>query len=199
MKQATLFILFSCFLFSCEFEAGNKQLQNNTAIQEQSHVEKNQSTLNKNQPSPSVSWSMERQNLINRFKMMNDRSVVFYFYVFNYGVQNPIGYYMVNKVSSVNSQLTNPSQVIITDRYEMDQGYGKSAHILESPQEDGSYGTNGDAVFGFTPDNIYIETNMQYITSNVPLNLETGNLLANITLKDVEDLNKLLDKIGFEK
>lgn len=41
--------------------------------------------------------------------------------------------------------------------------------VLPSPAEDGSYGTNGNAVFGFTPEDIYIEHNMHYIVSTVPL------------------------------
>ena len=54
--------------------------------------------------------------------------------------------------------------------------------VLPSPAEDGSYGTNGDAIFGFTPEGIYVETNMKYITSTVPLNFtKPVNRLAVIT------------------
>lgn len=33
-------------------------------------------------------------------------------YVFIEGIAEPIGYYQVNKISSVNSQLTNTSQLV---------------------------------------------------------------------------------------
>ena len=90
-------------------------------------------------------------------------------YIFNEGIQDPIGYYQVNKVSSVNSQLSNPMQIISGNRSGNDLPTGTVA-VIDSPSEDGSYGTNGDAVFGFTPEGICIQTNMHYITSSVPLN-----------------------------
>jgi len=86
-------------------------------------------------------------------------------YVFIEGVADPIGYYQVNKVSSVNSQLTNTQQVISG---QWGSGY-HNEFVVPSPAEDGSYGTNGEGVFGFTPEEIYIETNMHYVTSTVPL------------------------------
>ena len=98
---------------------------------------------------------------------------MFYMYVFIEGVADPIGYYQVNKVSSVNSQLTNTSQIVWSHN---------TAQRSPSPAEDGSYGTNGDGVFGFTPEDIYIETNMKYITSTVPLNFtKPVNRLAIVT------------------
>ncbi len=62
-------------------------------------------------------------------------------YIFIEGISQPIGYYQVNKVSSVNSQLTNTMQVVSS----YDHG-GYAGFALPSPAEDGSYGTNGDAI-----------------------------------------------------
>ena len=107
-------------------------------------------------------------------------------YIFNEGISEPIGYYQVNKVSSVNSQLTNTEQSLIT--------HG-SIVTLPSPSEDGSYGTNGDAVFGFTPNDIYIEHNMHYIVSTVPLAFDKPRLLTTISVKDEEALKVLMDKL----
>jgi hypothetical protein len=139
--------------------------RNVTALQEQAKTEANQAGLLATQPPPSLSWSMERDNLIKRFKLMNDRAVTFYMYVFIEGVGDPIGYYMVNKVSSVDSQLTNPEQIVMS----CEGNLGCDRHVLSSPAEDGSYGTNGDGVFGFTPEDAYMEHNMKYITSTIPL------------------------------
>jgi len=191
-----LFIIsiFSILIFaSCE----RQLMENDTALQEQSRVEQNQTNLNAKQPSPMVSWSLERDNLIKRFKLQNDRSVVFYMYLFNYGVAEPIGYYQVNKVSSVNSQLTNPSQIVSIDATGYDSpGIDElSHHVLDSPQEDGSYGTNGDAVFGFTPDDVYIEHNMQYVCSTVPLSFKVQKLV-NISVESSEELKELMNKIN---
>ena len=89
-------------------------------------------------------------------------------YVFNEGVPQPIGYYQVNKLSSVNSQLSCPEQIISGNRSNNDLPTGSVA-VISSPSEDGSYGTNGDAVFGFTPEGVCIQTNMHYVSSTVPL------------------------------
>lgn len=119
--------------------------------------------MNRVQPSPTISWSLERDNLIKRFKLQNERAITFYMYVFIEGVADPVGYYQVNKVSSVNSQLTATQQIVFAG------ATVESAQVLESPAEDGSYGTNGNGVFGFTPEDVYIEHNMKYLVSTIPL------------------------------
>lgn len=161
--------------------------RNETAITEQAHTESNQRDLLTTQPPPTVTWSLERDNLIKRFKLQNDRTVTFFMYVFIEGSSEPIGYYQINKVSSVNSQLTNTEQMVD----DPNGGYEAGSCILPSPAEDGSYGSNGEAVFGFTPEDIYIETNMKYITSSVPLNFNKPvNRLAIIT---TDEAQKMLD------
>jgi hypothetical protein len=112
---------------SCDVNTETK-----SAILEQRHTEENQSNLNKLQPAPTITWSLERDNLIKRFKLQNDRSVMFYMYVFIEGISQPIGYYQVNKVSSVNSQLTNTEQIIKNSAYE-----SGNYSVISSPAEDG--------------------------------------------------------------
>lgn len=168
---------------------------NTSAKDEQAHTELNQQNLNKVQPSPRITWSLERDNLIKRFKLQNDRTVMFYMYIFNEGVAAPIGYYQVNKVSSVNSQLTNTEQIVRTE----DHG-GYSFTTLPSPAEDGSYGTNGDAVFGFTPEEIYIEHNMHYIVATVPLHFtQPVNKLAIVDVATQEQLKALMARLDAVK
>lgn len=183
---ALLVLAFAFSLTSCETPPRNK-----TALQEQAHTEKNQANLNSVQPAPEVSWSLERDNLIKKFKLENDKSVVFYMYVFIEGQGQPIGYYQVNKVSSVNSQLTNTEQLVRGD-----YGQYEGDFVLPSPAEDGSYGTNGDGVFGFTPEEIYIEHNMKYIVSTVPLHFQSPvNNLAIISVETEKQLKTLMAKI----
>lgn len=172
-------------------ESCDERKENRTAILEQAETEQNQSNLLLVQPPPKITWSLERDNLIKRFKLQNDRSVMFYMYVFIEGVADPIGYYQVNKVSSVNSQLTNTQQIVKNSSYE-----SGNYSVLPSPAEDGSYGTNGDAVFGFTPEEIYIEHNLKYIVSTVPLSFtKPVNRLTIINAKDEADLKKIMDKL----
>lgn len=166
--------------------------RNSSALDEQRRTELNQRDLNSLQPAPKISWSLERDNLIKRFKLQNDRSVSFYMYVFVEGVSDPIGYYQVNKISSVNSQLTNTEQLVDDPNGSMDAG----SATLPSPAEDGSYGTNGDAVFGFTPEDIYIEHNMHYIVSTVPLSFtKPVNRLTVVNVKTAAELKAMMDKI----
>ena len=159
-----------------------------TAIEEQYITETNQRTLLNNQPPPKIEWSLERDNLIKRFKMMNDKSISFYMYVFIEGASDPIGYYQVNKVSSVNSQLTNTEQLFYGGNY--------NYVAIPSPAEDGSYGSNGDGVFGFTPDDIYIEHNMKYLISSVPLTFNKPvNCLTVIDITTKKQLKSIMDKL----
>lgn len=188
MKQLLAILVLMFAVTSCD------DRPNSTALDEQAKTEQNQRDLNSIQPAPKISWSLERDNLIKRFKLQNDRSISFYMYVFIEGVGDPIGYYQVNKVSSVNSQLTNPDQ-IISSRVMNDLPSG-TAIVLPSPAEDGSYGTNGDAVFGFTPEDIYIEHNMHYIVSTVPLTFARPvNRLTVINVQTAAQLKAMMDKI----
>lgn len=190
MKKLYSFLVLSLLVILVSSNSGCDDVRpNKSALQEQDHTEENQRNLNTVQPPPTITWSLERDNLIKRFKLQNDRAVSFFMYVFIEGVGTPIGYYQVNKVSSVNSQLTNPEQ-IISGRANNDLPAGTLA-VLPSPAEDGSYGTNGDGVFGFTPEQIYIETNMKYITSTVPLHFSTP--VSKLAVISTDEAAKMLE------
>lgn len=191
LGKLSMVFAFATLLMAADCE--NNRPANTSAKDEQAHTEQNQQNLNQIQPAPTISWSLERDNLIKRFKLQNDRSVMFYMYIFNEGVAAPIGYYQVNKVSSVNSQLTNTEQIV-------DDPYRQGSQILPSPAEDGSYGTNGDAVFGFTPEDIYIEHNMHYIVATVPLHfVQPVNKLAIVDVATQEQLKALMARLDAAK
>lgn len=193
LGKLTMVFAFATLLMASECD--DKSAKNTSAKDEQAHTELNQQNLNQVQPPPRITWSLERDNLIKRFKLQNDRSVMFYMYIFNEGISAPIGYYQVNKVSSVNSQLTNTEQIVRTE----DHG-GWSFTTLPSPAEDGSYGTNGDAVFGFTPEDIYIEHNMHYIVATVPLHFtQPVNKLAIVDVATQEQLKALMARLDAAK
>lgn len=133
-------------------------------------TEKNQQNLAKKQPPLQLDNSLERQNLRQRYRHLNDRDVVHHVYLFSYG--KLIGYYTAQgKVSSVNSKLTQPEQMVSCDRTE--RGGRDDDCVVSSPQMDGSYGTNGDGIFFFTTDGKYVEWNGQYLVSDQPLNAHT--------------------------
>jgi hypothetical protein len=190
--KTRLFILLPVMFFLLVAGSCDNRQENTTALDEQARTEMNQKDLNSLQPAPKISWSLERDNLIKRFKLQNDRSISFYMYVFVEGVGEPIGYYQVNKISSVNSQLTNTDQAVDDPNGD----YSAGSVVLPSPAEDGSYGTNGDAVFGFTPEDIYIEHNMHYMVSTVPLSFSKPvNRLTIINVETEKQLKDMMSKI----
>jgi len=50
--------------------------------------------------------------------------------------------------------------------------------IVDSPQLDGSYGTNGDGIFFFTTEGAYVEWNGEYMVSDFPLKMSTTPALS---------------------
>ncbi len=193
MKNKSLIWKLSAILglfLLCTAEDCDGRASNTTAKDEQARTEVNQRNLFTKQPPPSISWSLERDNLIKRFKLMNDRSVMFYMYLFIEGQSKPVGYYQVNKVSSVDSQLTNPMQLVNGDG-----GQYSSDFPMPSPAEDGSYGTNGQGVFGFTPEDVYIEHNLKYVVSTIPLNFPDATRLVILNVQTEQQLKSVMDRI----
>lgn len=140
-------------------------------------TEKNQQNLVQAEPIPKMENSLERENLIRRYKTLNDRDKVFHVYLMSYG--KVVSYFTAKgKVSSVNSKLTQPEQLVKCEG----DSYNKDC-IVSSPQLDGSYGSNGDAVFFYTTDGAYVEWNGNYVVSERPLNIKTPVSLT----KEVEN------------
>lgn len=136
-----------------------------TEVQQRKHLE--------NSPVPVVEKSQERKNIINRINRFNSDDKISYIYLINYG--KVMAFYTVKgKVSSVNSYLTNPEQVIDDKGRQCDQGrdnhYG-NCYVVSSPDVDGSYGTNGAAIFFFTTEDVYIEWLGDYMLADQPLKL----------------------------
>jgi hypothetical protein len=74
----------------------------------------------------------------------------------------------------VNSKLTNDVQIVRAQDCDHHQSSeGACFKTVESPQMDGSYGSNGDAIFFFTPDGQYVEYNGIYYVSSQPQNIQT--------------------------
>lgn len=152
----------------CGCEGANttqRQEQNATEIQQAIHL--------KAVPPPKLQTSQERKNLAERLLRFNTDSKVSYIYLISFG--KVMAFYPVKgKVSSVNSLLTTPEQVIrigegISDR---------TRHVVASPDLDGSYGSNGDAVFFFTTDGTYVEWNDTYMLCDKPLKMSTPPALV---------------------
>ena len=140
------------------------------ADKEEELVGKNQSTLLTNQPPVSLKWSLERENINKRTNRWNDVNKISYIYLITDYGQIMAFYTIKGKVSSVNSQITNPEKVV--------ENGATGIATLPSPAEDGSYGSNGDAIFFFTTDDAYVEWNGKYLLCDKPLKLSTAPLLV---------------------
>lgn len=145
-------------------------------------TEKNQNQLVRAQPPFTMDSSLERENLIRRYQYLNDQNNVHHVYLMDEG--QVVAYYVAQgKVSSVNSKLTNDVQIVRVEGCEFDGGNGAGGaegscyKAVESPQMDGSYGTNGDAIFFFTTDGKYVQTSLDYVVSEEPLNIQDEVIL----------------------
>lgn len=166
MKKLLFVPLIAAIVFvgaGCEYDEG-------TASVEQEKTEENQSVLLEKQPPVKLDWSLERENINKRTTLWNDENKVSYIYLVNYG--KVMAFYTIKgKVSSVNSQITNPEQ--LAHKYYSYAGANFIEGVLPSPAEDGSYGTNGDAIFFFTTEGVYVEWAGDYMLADEPLQLTT--------------------------
>lgn len=138
-------------------------------------------TLAQNQPTPTdINYSLERYNLIRRAYWVNGQREKANTLVCS--VEKPLGYAVLltesgsvvgsfvvdGKVSSLNSFLTPDSEY-----YEIISGEGYYTDYNEWLADvDGSYGTNDNGIFFFTPDGKYIEWTGVYLYSDIPFVVE---------------------------
>lgn len=157
-------------------KAGNPN-SNGTQKQEAEQTENNQSRLSKANPAPQLNDSQERKNLIERLKRLNDGSKTGY--VALVGPQGQlVAYYTIKgKVSSLNSLLTTPDQLV--NRYGgLCDGDTTNCWVVNSPDLDGSYGKNPEGVFFFTTSGAMIEWTGTYLYSDQPLNYTTKPVIV---------------------
>ena len=122
---------------------------------------------------PVFERSQERANIVKRLELFNSDEKVSYIYLTSFG--RVMAFYTVKgKVSSVNSYLTASEQLVREggEPCKWSSPVG-SCYVVEAPDNDGSYGSNGDGVFFFTTEGAYVEWNGEYMLSDQPLKLTT--------------------------
>lgn len=156
------------FLTSCGPDTNSQ----NTFTKEAAVTEVNQRQLLNSTAIPTFQNSQERENLVRRLNTFNTPNKISYIYLVSYG--RVMAFYTVKgKVSSVDSLLTNPTQLV--DRYG-DQCSGSNSQdcfTVPSPDLDGSYGTNGNGIFFYDTAGAYHEWNGEYLLVDQPQNLAT--------------------------
>lgn len=160
-------------------------------------TERNQYGLVKAQPPFIMDESLERQNLIRRYQYLNNQNNIHHVYMMS-NDGKVIAYRVAQgKVSSVNSKLTNDKQIVARNeclKNTHDGGEGACYETVESPQMDGSYGSNGAAIFFFTTDGSYVEYNGIYVVSEDPMNIQTQVSL--VEMDNGSDTNSNASNIG---
>jgi hypothetical protein len=146
-----------------------------TFIYEVRETEINQKRLIESTPVPKLQASLERKNIARRLELLNDENRIFYVYLVSYG--KVVSYHTAKgKVSSVSSYLTASEQIVADpqclSRVTMD-AEASCYQVVEAPDQDGSYGTNGDGIFFFTTEGAYVEWRGEYMVSDFPLKLST--------------------------
>ena len=144
-------------------------------------TEKNQYGLVQKQPPFVMENSLERANLIRRYQYLNQPENLHHVYLMSNTGQVVAYKVAQGKVSSVNSQLTNNKQIVgsrqcIKETHNDNEG--SCFQAVESPQLDGSYGTNGNAIFFFTTNGEYVEWNGIYLVSEEPQNIQSAVVLT---------------------
>jgi len=180
MRTIALMCVFVLLLAATGCTRETRGSSGETQSTEAKLTESNQQRLISRTPPPQLDKSLERENLVRRLNFLNDEQKIFYVYLVSYG--KVMAYYTAKgKVSSVNSKLTTGEQVLDSSYLLYNGGMGTNrlgAVVVESPALDGSYGTNGDAVFFFTTEDIYVEWNGEYMVSSEPLDLATPPILV---------------------
>lgn len=167
---AVLLVIFALLFGGCVEPPPPAKEQSAQQV-EQLTLEQSQQLLAKNQPPPQMTYSLERDNIKERLTRFNDANKISYI-----TLMLPMGqlyaYYAIKgKVSSVNSYMTTSDQIICQGgRFGTSDSGGSDYQCLtmEAPDSDGSYGTNGEAIFFFTVDGVYKEWNGLYELSDEP-------------------------------
>lgn len=146
-----------------------------STIHEMEQTESNQQRLAVAVPPPRLTDSQERRNLVRRLELVNNPNRISYIHLLSYDGRVVFYTTVRGKVSSLNSLLTTPQQVVTVPHPCSGSSDHSSAcweqHVLPSPDFDGSYGENPHGIFWYTEENTYMEWNGTYFISDRPMRL----------------------------
>lgn len=114
-----------------------------------------------------ITNSLEKKNLEKKRDKEEDANAIRYVYLMNYG--QIVGYWVaLGKISSSGSQV-GPQQEVI-------KGWNSDGYVLDSAQDDGTYGDGDPGIFFFTTDGVMVETSLDYVVSDQPITLDVPRL-----------------------
>ena len=175
LKSRLLLSFFALFMIaahddSCE---GTPPPQTGrSTIREMEQTEINQTRLARVVPPPQLADSQERRNLVRRLELVNNPNRVSWIHLMSNDGRIVFYTSVRGKVSSLNSLLTTPAQVVTLPIPCSGQGIPCAAqHVIPSPDFDGSYGENPHGIFWFDQAGNYMEWNGVYFLSDHPMRL----------------------------
>lgn len=176
MKRYLLGLVVFGSLVGC----GTQVVTDPSILKEGLQTEANHKKLVSATPPPQFDHSLERENLVRRLKTLNVQNKVMYVYCMTMDGKVVMQSLVQGKVSSINSLLTTPEQII-----QVRNGSNWWHEKMPSPDFDGSYGKNPEAIFWFTPEGEYCEWSGYYFLSDRPRNITTP-----VSLTTTVDLEK---------
>jgi hypothetical protein len=108
---------------------------------------------------PQITRSLDRENIKKRMEFLNQPNRIGYLYLLSSSGQLIKEVQVQGKVTSLNAYLTPMEEVHIVDGIDCGQYCHEAPVVISAPDVDGTYGTNSDGVFWFTPDGVYQEWN----------------------------------------
>ena len=179
MKTKIIICLVAALLICACFVSCDSSYQPDGSTQDKMNQKEAANEIQANQPTPTdLEYSLERYNLIRRAYWVNGQREKAMSLPCE--IQRPLGYIILfsgntvvgrfevdGKVSSLNSYLTPDS-----DYYEYAYGGSSSYKNNWLADVDGSYGSNDNGIFFFTPDGKYIEWTGTYLYSDIPFIVE---------------------------
>lgn len=135
-------------------------------------IAKNQNVLETKLPIPEMDYSNNRANIIKKLNTFGkDPNKVSFIYCFT-----PSGQLIL--FASVKGCVTNLSAYAVPDDQIIDHttsvNVPNSSQVVQSPDADGTYGTNGEGIYWFDTEGIYHEWNGLYmvVDQSVKLNVQ---------------------------
>ena len=120
------------------------------------------------QQANAIKDSLEVANLEEKRDRENDTTAIRYLYLMSFG--QIIGYYVTQgKISSNGSQL-GPELEVVAPCTSCDR------QVVDSAQDDGSFGDGDPGIFFFTTDGTMVVTSLDYIQSDQPLAIDIPRL-----------------------
>lgn len=178
MKKILFICLIITLLFTlvgCEMET---PVSETSSFEEASKAnEASAADIIKNDVLPKVEQSLERENIKRRVEFINQPDRIGYLYLLSDNGQLIREVQVLGKVSSLNSYLTPMEDVQWFKGVDVGESRGDIPIVTSAPDLDGTYGSNDNGIFFFTPDGVYQEWNGMYFYSSERMSFTTQPLL----------------------